>query len=52
MAAFLITTIIVIVALVLIYGAVKRFYKDDYDPAAMPKPEPPLSDDIESGSGD
>ena len=38
MAAFLITTGVVIVALVLIYAAVKRWYRDDYEEGVTDMP--------------
>ena len=38
MEAFLVTTVIVIIAVVLLYVGVKRWFKDDYDETVSGKP--------------
>ncbi|MDJ0790670.1 MAG: hypothetical protein QNJ71_02130 [Acidimicrobiia bacterium] len=38
MTAFLVTTVIVIIAVVLIYAAVKRWFREDYDETVSGKP--------------
>jgi hypothetical protein len=46
MTAFVVTTVIVIIAAVLIYAAVKRWYQQDYDESVTGKPSALYDEEI------